>query len=397
MNFYSHICILVWLILARLIEGDAADRLTRVHEFEGVVDFFQRHRVGDQVVNVDLAVHVPVHDLGNFGAPAYASESRTFPNSPRDELEWPSADLLAGCGNADDDRDTPAAMAALERLTHEVGVADAFEAVIRAAAGQIDQIRHQVSLDFLRIDEVRHAEFLGKRLALRIDVDSDDLVGADEFGALDDIQANTAQSEHHHVGAGLHLRRVGDGADPGGHAATDVAHLVEGGIFANLGNGNLRKHRKVREGGTSHVVMDHFLADGEAAGPIGHEPLALRGAYGGAEVGFLRGAGFALAAFGSVEGDHVIALLHGGHAGSDIDDDSGSFVAENRGEQALRVGARAREFIGVADSGGFDFHQHLAGARPLEIHHGYFERLAGGVTNCGFGFHKFPSVAGELT
>src|ERR1700693_4310759 len=248
MNFYRHICILVWLILARLIKGDAADRLTRVHEFEGVVDFFQRHRVGDQVVNVDLAVHVPVHDLGNSGAPAYASESRTLPNSSRDQLEWPSANLLAGSGNADDHRDAPAAMAAFERLTHEVDAADAFEAVIRAATGQIDQIRHQVSLDFLRIDEVRHAEFLGKRLALRVDVDSNDLVGAGQPGALDDVQANAAQSEHHHVGAGLHLCRVDDGADSGGHAATDVAHLVERGVFANLGNGNFRKHGKIREG-----------------------------------------------------------------------------------------------------------------------------------------------------
>src|SRR5882757_3874146 len=137
MNFYSHICILVWLILARLIEGDAADRLTRVHEFEGVVDFFQRHRVRDQVVNVDLAVHVPVHDLGNSGAPAYASESRTLPYPPRDELEWPGANLLAGSGNANDNRNAPAAMAALERLAHEIDVADAFEAVVGAAACQI--------------------------------------------------------------------------------------------------------------------------------------------------------------------------------------------------------------------------------------------------------------------
>src|ERR1700722_5994614 len=339
MNFYSHVCILVWLILACLIYGDASNRFTRVHEFKGVVDFFQRHRVGDQVVNVDLAVHVPVHDLGNFGAPAYASESRTLPYSSRDQLEWPSADLLARTGNADDHRDAPAAMTALERLTHEVDVADAFEAVVCAAAGQIDQIRHQVSLDFLRIDEVCHAEFLGKRLALRIDVDSDDLVGAGDSRALDDVQADAAQSEHHHVGAGLHLRRVSDGADPRGDAAADVAHLVEWGVFANLGNGNFRKHGEVREGGTSHVVMDHLLADGEAAGPIGHDTLALRCAYRGAEIGLLRGAGFALSALGSVEGDHVIPLLNGGHAGSDIDHDSGPFVAEDRGEQALRVRA----------------------------------------------------------
>src|SRR5437762_50376 len=50
-------------------------------------------------------------------------------------LERPRLDLLPGAGDADDGRDAPAAVAALERLAHHVDVADAFEAVIRAPTG----------------------------------------------------------------------------------------------------------------------------------------------------------------------------------------------------------------------------------------------------------------------
>ena len=54
-----------------------------------------------------------------------------------------------------------------ERLAHRLDVADAFEAVIGAALGQVDEIGHEVALDLLRVDEMRHAELLGQRLARR--------------------------------------------------------------------------------------------------------------------------------------------------------------------------------------------------------------------------------------
>ena len=65
--------------------------------------------------------------------------------------------------DADDDADAPALVAALERLAHHLDVADALEAVVGAALGQVDQIGHEVALDLLRVDEVGHAEFLGQR------------------------------------------------------------------------------------------------------------------------------------------------------------------------------------------------------------------------------------------
>src|SRR5688572_1235777 len=93
----------------------AADALARMHQVETLVDFFQRQDVGDHRIDLDLAVHVPVDDLGHVGPPARAAEGRALPDAPRDELERPRADLLAGFRDADDDRNAPAAMAGLER------------------------------------------------------------------------------------------------------------------------------------------------------------------------------------------------------------------------------------------------------------------------------------------
>ena len=60
---------------------------------------------------------------------------------------------------------------------------------------------------FLRVDEVGHAELARHRLARRVEVDADDLVGAHHLRALDHVQADAAQAEHDHVGARLHLGR----------------------------------------------------------------------------------------------------------------------------------------------------------------------------------------------
>ena len=87
-------------------------------------------------------------------------------------ISWP------GAGDADDHRDAPAAVAALERLAHQLDVADALEAVVGAAVGELDEVGTRSPFDLLRVHEVRHAELLGQRLALRVEVDADDLVGA---------------------------------------------------------------------------------------------------------------------------------------------------------------------------------------------------------------------------
>src|SRR4051794_28367417 len=118
-------------------------------------------------------------------------------------------------------------MTAFQGLPHRLHIADAFEAVIGAALGQIDQIRHKLALHLFRVDKMRHAEFLGQLAPPRVYIDPDDHVSADHPAALYDVEADAAQPEHDDPRAGLHLGGVDDGADPSGDAAADVADPVE--------------------------------------------------------------------------------------------------------------------------------------------------------------------------
>jgi hypothetical protein len=138
-------------------------------------------------------------------------------------------------------------------------------------------------------------------------------------------------------------------------------------------------------------VVNHVAVHGEAAGAVRHHAFSLGLADGGAEIGLARQARFALAAFRRVKGNHVVAFLDRRHARCHIYDDARTFVPENHREEPLGVGAGARELIGVAHAGGFDFDQHLAGLRPVEIHGNHFERLPGRIRNRCFGLHVLYS------
>ncbi len=83
----------------------------------------------------------------------------------------------------------------------------------------------------------------------------------------------------------------------------------------------------------------------------------------------------------------MVAFLHTGHAGSDIDDDTGAFVAQDGREQPLRVGARQREFVGVTDASGLHLDQDLSGFRPIEVDLRDLEGLGLLQRNGGTGFH----------
>src|SRR5574338_1731294 len=170
---------------SRSVEHDAADRLAPVHQVERVVDLLERHRVGDQRVDLALPVHVPVDDAGDVGAAARAAEGGALPGAARDELEGTRRDLGARGRDADDHRDAPAAVRALERLAHRLHVADALEAVAGAALRHVDEARDEVALHVSGGHAVRHAEALGERALARVQVDADDLHRAREARALD--------------------------------------------------------------------------------------------------------------------------------------------------------------------------------------------------------------------
>src|SRR4051812_49332290 len=220
-----------------------------MHEVERLVNVVQGHRVGDERVDLDSTVHVPVDDSGNVGAAAGAAEGGAFPDAAGDELEGAGGDLAAGLGDSDDGRDSPAAVAAFERLAHHVGIAGAVEAVIGAAVGQIeDGLDDFVGADLGRVDEVGHAEGFRHRALGRVDVHADDPRRSDQLCALDDVEADAAQTEDDDIRAGLDARGPDHRADAGGDPAAYVADLVERGVGPHLRDGDLGHHGEVGEG-----------------------------------------------------------------------------------------------------------------------------------------------------
>src|ERR1051325_9579189 len=225
-----------------------------MHQVEAFVDFVDVQGGRDQIVDVDLLLHVPIDDLWDIGAPPRATESGTLPDAPGHQLKWARADLLPRYGDADNDADAPAAVAAFQCLAHRVHIADAFEAVIGAPLCQIDKIGDEIALNLLRIDEMRHAELFGERAAPRVDVDPDDHVGADHAAALYDIEPDAAQAEDDNARSRLDLGGVDDGPDPGRDAAADIADLVERRVVPNFRDRDLRQHGEVRERRGTHIV-----------------------------------------------------------------------------------------------------------------------------------------------
>ena len=213
--------------------------------------------------------------------------------------------------------------------------------------------------------------------------------GARMVGALHHVQPDTAQAEHDDVGARLDFRGVDHRAQPGGDPASDIADLVERRILADLRDRDLGQDRVVREGGAAHVVVDLLSTDREAAGAVGHHALALRGADRGAQVRLARQARLALPALGRVERNDVVALLHRGDAGPDVDHDACAPVPEDRREEPFRIGARTRELVGMAHATRPDLDQHLESARPVELHGFDRQRLAGFVADCCAHVHRW--------
>ena len=237
------------------------------------------------------------------------------------------------------------------------------------------------------LTEMRHAEAFAPRLAGRVDVDTDDDVGAGHARALDDVEADAAEPEDDDIVARPHIGGVDDGADAGGDAAADVAARLERRVAADLRDGDLGQHGEVGKGRAAHVVVQHLALVGKARGAIGHHAAALGGADGGAQIGLARQARLTLAAFGRVERDDMVADRDAGNAGADFADDTGAFMAEDRREQAFAVETIERIGIGVADAGRHDLDQHLAGARAVEIDLDDFERRFRCKGDGGAGLH----------
>ncbi len=279
-------------------------------------------------------------------------------------------------------------MGRFQRIPHHANIAGGVECVVSAALRQIDEIGNDVAVDFGRIDEMGHAEALGHFLAAIVDIDANDHVGARQPQALHDVQTNAAEAKDDAVCPLLNLRRVHHRADAGGHAATDIADLVERRVLTDFRRCDLGHHRVVRKGRRAHVVQDRIAIQcRESARPIGHQALPLRRPDRLAKVRLWVQAVLTFPTFRGVQRDDMVARFQRFDARAAFDDDSGALMAKDRGEHAFGVSARKGKLVCVANAGRLDLNQNFALTRAVQINFGDFKRATGLGGHCGAGFH----------
>jgi len=75
-----------------------------------------------KLVDLDAAVHVPVHVLRQLRAATRAAERGAAPTTPGHQQERARVYLFAGAGDTDNDRLAPTLVRACQRLAHDVDV-----------------------------------------------------------------------------------------------------------------------------------------------------------------------------------------------------------------------------------------------------------------------------------
>ena len=66
---------------------DAADAVASLHVAKGLVDLVEGLTVGDELVDLELSVHVVVDEVGELGAALDTAKGATLPDTSGDKLE----------------------------------------------------------------------------------------------------------------------------------------------------------------------------------------------------------------------------------------------------------------------------------------------------------------------
>src|SRR5690606_10054453 len=99
--------------------------------------------MGDQGIELDLAIHIPVDELVKLTETS-AAHVATAQAPTQHQMGGSAAGDGAMRYDADDVTLSPRGMCAFERLSHRLWVADAFEAVISAATRELHQMARQL-------------------------------------------------------------------------------------------------------------------------------------------------------------------------------------------------------------------------------------------------------------
>ena len=195
------------------------------------------------------------------------------------------------------------------------------------------------------------------------EVDGDDLARPGGDGTQQRAQADAAQADHRHRGAGLHPCGVDHRAHAGEHGAAEQRRLVERQLGVDLDQ-RVARHRGVLGKAGDAQVMLHRRAVGPVQPARAREQraCAVRGRARLAQGRPALGAGAAMAAGRHEHADHMIAAGEVGDARPDLLDDAGRLVPERHRQRARPVAVDHRQ-VGMAQARGLDPDQHLARAR----------------------------------
>ena len=120
--------------------------------------------MGNQVINIDLALHIPVNNLRYIGATTGATKGSTAPRAACYQLERSGSNLFPSPCYAHNATFTPAFVASFKRLTHHIYIANTFKAVIHATASHINNMVHHI-LNVSGVYKVCHTKLLAQRRA----------------------------------------------------------------------------------------------------------------------------------------------------------------------------------------------------------------------------------------
>ena len=122
------------------------------------------------------------------------------------------------------------------------------------------------------IDGVRCAELARVGQLVVEQVAGDDDLGPGKFGALHDIEPDTATADHQHRGARLDVGMADDGADAGGDATADDGGVRPGQILAHRHHLLGRTDNVLRKRADAGHLVDGFAIELQARAAVMHAP-----------------------------------------------------------------------------------------------------------------------------
>jgi hypothetical protein len=361
MSKSMHLQYLSLLNLPHVDDGSNAVALVQVGE--GRVDVLEGLGVGDEVVNLERAVLVSLDNLGQLRSALDTAKGRALPHSAGDELERSGGNLLASSSNADDDRLTPALMAGLQSLSHDSHVSGTVKGEVATSVGHLHQlVNNSGALGQLGgVDKVSGTKLVSPSLLVAIDVNDNDLGGSSLLGAHHDGQTDTASAEDSNIVALLDIGGDGGSSVAGGDTAAEQTGSVLGSRGVDGDEGDVSNHSVLGEGRAAHIRIEILALALEPGGSVWQNTLTLGGSHLLAQVGLAGLAELALLALGSVEQNDGVSGLDAGDALADRLDDTGTLVAQNRGEDSLGIRATESVGVGVADTSVGDLDSNLVG------------------------------------